>query len=91
LAMGLLGGIASAAYVALTFRSCPPGLQATMLMLAASLGDISFRVGDWLGANLAHLGGFSTCVIAITVVYALILPTLLMIPPNLASSRDGSL
>ena len=25
LAMGLLGGIASAAYVALTFRSCPLG------------------------------------------------------------------
>jgi MFS family permease len=91
LAMGLLGGIASAAYMTLAFRSCPPGLQATMLMLVASLGDISFRVGDWLGANLSHLGGFSTCVIAITIVYALILPILLMIPHGLASRRDGAL
>ena len=91
LAMGLLGGIASAAYVALTFRSCPPGLQATMLMLAVSLGDISVRAGDWLGANLSQLGGFSTCVIAITIVYALILPTLLMIPRGLATQRDGIL
>ena len=35
-----------------------------MLMLAVSLGDISVRAGDWLGANLSQLGGFSTCVIA---------------------------
>jgi hypothetical protein len=90
LIMGLLGGIPSAAYLALTFRSCPPGLQATMLMMTVSLMDLSIRGGDWLGTKLAQLsGGFLNCVVAITVVYALILPTLLMVPRGLTSTADG--
>ena len=36
-----------------------------------------------------NFGGFQTCVIAITVVYALILPTLLLVPPKLIATADG--
>ena len=42
---------------------------------------IASRFGDVLGTKLYdHFGGFTVCVIAITVVYALILPTLLLVP-----------
>jgi hypothetical protein len=43
--------------------------------------DVQGRFGDVLGTNLYdYYGGFSACVVAITVVYALILPTLLLVP-----------
>jgi hypothetical protein len=34
-------------------------------------------------------GGFGVCVAAITVVYALILPTLLLVPKRLLATADG--
>jgi hypothetical protein len=88
--MGLMGGTASAAYMALIIRSCPPGLQGTVLMMAAALEIAATRLGDVLGTRLYdNLGGFSTCVIAITIVYALILPTLLLVPRKLINTADG--
>ena len=49
-----------------------------------ALLDRRQRFGDVLGTNLYdHFGGFTVCVIAITVVYALILPMLLLVPKNL--------
>jgi hypothetical protein len=43
-----------------------------------------------LGTRLYDgFGGFQTCVIAITVVYALILPALLLVPRKLISTADG--
>ena len=75
--IGLMGGVASAAYLDLIIRSCPRGLQGTTLMMSGSLYYIASRFGDVLGTKLYEsYGGFSACVIAITVVYALILPTL---------------
>jgi hypothetical protein len=48
------------------------------------------RFGDVLGTNLYdHYGGFTVCVIAITVVYALILPTLLLVRRQLIATADG--
>jgi MFS family permease len=89
-AMGLMGGIASAAYIALVIRSCPPGLQGTILMMSAALQVTVARLGDILGTRLYdNFGGFQSCVIAITIVYALILPTLLLVPRNLISTADG--
>ena len=41
--MGLMGGLASAAYVDLAIRSCPEGLQATMMMLVITVYWISVR------------------------------------------------
>jgi Major Facilitator Superfamily len=88
--IGLMGGVASGAYMDLIIRSCPRGLQGTTLMMSGSLFFIASRFGDVLGTNLYdHYGGFAVCVIAITVVYALILPTLLLVPQRLTATADG--
>ena len=88
--IGLMGGIATAAYLDLMIRSCPRGLQGTMLMMSAGLYAIVQGLGNVLGTNLYdHFGGFTVCVIAITVVYALILPVLLLVPKRLIDTADG--
>ena len=81
LPIGLMGGVASAAYLDLIIRSAPRGLQGTTLMMSGGLLFIASRFGDVLGTNLYDsYGGFTACVIAITIVYAQILPTLLLVP-----------
>ena len=88
--MGLMGGIATAAYIDLIIRSCPAGLQGTVLMTSGALTVIVSRFGDVLGTFLFQkYGGFPVCVVAITVVYALILPTLLLVPKDLIVTADG--
>jgi len=88
--IGLMGGVASAAYIDLIIRSCPRGLQGTTLMMSTGLYWIASRFGDKLGTSLYdHYGSFTICVIAITVVYALILPTLLLVPKRLTATADG--
>ncbi len=85
-----MGGIATGAYLDLIIRSCPRGLQGTMLMMTGSLYFVVSRFGDVLGTRLYdHYGGFTVCVIAITSVYALILPTLLLAPGHLIATADG--
>lgn len=88
--IGLMGGVATAAYLDLIIRSCPPGLQGTTLMMSGSLYWVATRFGDVLGTNLYdYYGGFAVCVIAITVVYALILPIILLVPKRLMATTDG--
>jgi MFS family permease len=88
--IGLMGGVATGAYMDLIIRSCPRGLQGTTLMMSSSLYFVVSRFGDVLGTNLYdHYGGFTVCVIAITVVYALILPSLLLVPKQLIATADG--
>jgi hypothetical protein len=88
--IGLMGGVATGAYLDLIIRSCPRGLQGTTLMLSSSLYFALTRFGDVLGTNLYdHYGGFTVCVIAITVVYALILPAILLVPDELIATADG--
>jgi hypothetical protein len=88
--MGLMGGVATGAYYDLIIRSCPPGLQGTTLMMSGSLYFIAARFGDVLGTRLYDdFGGFTVCVIAITVVYALILPAILLIPKDVIATADG--
>ncbi len=90
--IGLMGGVATGAYMDLIIRSCPRGLQGTMLMMSSSLYFVVSRFGDILGTTLYdHYGGFTVCVIAITVVYALILPTLLLVPRRLIATADGQI
>jgi len=90
LPMGLMGGIATAAYLDLIIRSCPRGLQGTTLMMSGGLYFIASRFGDVLGTNLYDsYRGFAVCVIMITIVYALILPTLLLVPKGLIAYADG--
>jgi hypothetical protein len=88
--IGLMGGVATGAYMDLIIRSCPRGLQGTTLMMSSSLYFVVSRFGDVLGTSLYdHFGGFTVCVIAITIVYALILPTLLLVPERLIATPDG--
>jgi hypothetical protein len=88
--IGLMGGVATGAYLDLIIRSCPRGLQGTTLMMSNSLYFVVVRFGDVLGTKLYdHYGGFTVCVIAITIVYALILPALLLVPKELIATADG--
>jgi hypothetical protein len=88
--IGLMGGIATGAYLDLIIRSCPAGLQGTTLMLSSSLYFVVSRFGDVLGTHLYdYFGGFNVCVIAITAVYAMILPTLLLVPGHLVATADA--
>ncbi len=88
--IGLMGGVATAAYLDLLIRSCPRGLQGTVLMMSAALYAIVHGLGNVLGTNLYdHFGGFTVCVIAITIVYALILPVLVLVPKRLIDTADG--
>lgn len=88
--IGLLGGCASAAYLDLVIRCTPPGLQGTVMMLYWALFFVADRFGDVLGGVLYdRFHNFNACVIAITVVYALILPILWLVPRRLTSTRDG--
>lgn len=88
--IGLMGGVATAAYVDLLIRSCPAGLQGTVLMMSFGLYYIAGRFGDVLGTRLYdHFGTFTVCVIAITVTYALILPLILLVPKHLIATADG--
>jgi MFS family permease len=90
--IGMMGGIAYPAYLDLAMRSCPPGLQGALMMMADGMFYLSYRGGDLLGSAIYSSSpryGFDYCVIAITVVYALILPVLLLIPKGLADTRDG--
>jgi MFS family permease len=92
LPIGMMGGIAAGAYFDLAMRSCPAGLQGTLMMLVESGFQLSYRGGDVLGAKIyassaAH--GFLYCALATTAVYALILPVLLLIPKGLIATADG--
>ena len=90
-ASGLMGGVATAAYLDLMIRSCPKGLEGTMLMASNALYVVVSQWGNLLGTALYdHFHHtFTVCVIAITVVYALILPTLLLVPRRLTATPDG--
>jgi len=90
--IGLMGGVATAAYFDLAMRSCPPGLQGTLMMLVDGVFALSARGGDLLGSkiyNSSPTNGFLYCVIATTVVYALILPLILLVPKELIATADG--
>jgi MFS family permease len=88
--IGLMVGLATGAYLDLIIRSCPRGLQGTTLMMSWSLYYVVSRFGDVLGTQLYdRYGGFTVCVIAITIVYALILPALLLVPKHLIATADG--
>jgi hypothetical protein len=89
--IGLTGGLATAAYMDLLIRSCPKGLEGTVMMMCWSMYTLAVNGGNFLGTDLYdHHGGFVACVIATTIVYALILPVLLLVPRGLIAAADGS-
>ncbi|WP_294531971.1 MFS transporter [uncultured Rhodoblastus sp.] len=88
--IGLMGGMANAAYLDLLIRSCPPGLQGTVLMMSTALYYLATRVGDVWGTRLyENFGGFEVCVAMTMLVYAAILPILWLIPKALTATMDG--
>jgi MFS family permease len=88
--MGLLGGIGQAAFTDLAMRSCPKGLEGTMMMLFLALYWISNRFGDLWGADLyQHHGGYNTTLFATIAVYAAILPVLLLVPRRISAGKDA--
>jgi MFS family permease len=90
--IGVMGGIAAAAYYDLSMRSCPPGLQGALMMMVDGVYLLSNRAGDVLGVGIYNLSptyGFLYCVLATSAVYALILPLLLLIPKELIATTDG--
>jgi Na+/melibiose symporter-like transporter len=88
--IGLMGGVCTAAYFDLIIRACPKGLEGTLMMLSWSLYALAGNLGNWWGTDLYdHHGGFFACVVATTIVYALILPTLLLVPDRLIATADG--
>ncbi|HLY77969.1 MAG TPA: hypothetical protein VKQ70_01250 [Caulobacteraceae bacterium] len=89
--IGIIGGLAQAALTDLAIRACPKGLQGTMMMLfGSSIYFISVRFGDLLGTEIYdHWGGFNVAVYATVVIYALILPIILLVPKHLIATRDG--
>jgi MFS family permease len=92
--MGLMGGVAVCAFADLTIRSCPQGLQGSLMMLVEGVGLLSLRASDAFGSAVYDANphnGFLYCVVATTLVYALILPTLLLVPREVAAStEDGA-
>jgi Na+/melibiose symporter-like transporter len=90
--IGLMGGVATAAYFDLAMRSCPAGLQGTLMMLVDGVYVLAQRGGDVLGSKIYNgdpVHGFLYCVVATTAVYALILPLILLIPREIIASADG--
>lgn len=92
LPIGMMGGIAAAAYYDLAMRSCPPGLQGALMMMVDGVYLLSYRGGDILGAQIyssSPTHGFLYCALATTAVYALILAVIPFIPKDLIATSDG--
>jgi hypothetical protein len=90
--IGAMGGIAAAAIFDLAIRSCPPGLQGTLMMLVEAGNLLSTRGSDVVGSMIYASSpkyGFIYCVIAITIVYALMLPVALLVPKSVLATADG--
>lgn len=90
--MGMMGGIAVAAVYDLTMRSCPAGLQGTLMMLSEGAYILSARGSDVLGSAIydaSPANAFFYCAVLTAVVYAAVLPVLLLIPREILETRDG--
>ena len=88
--MGLLGSVAQASLVDLVIRSAPRGCQGAMMMLFLACYYFSVRAGDLLGTWIYDKhGGFIPTVVVTIIVYALILPVILLVPKRLTATRDG--
>jgi len=88
--MGLMGGLATAAYFGLLIRACPPGLHGTAMMLGASAWALSDQLGNVAGSHIfAATGKFALCAWATAGVYACLLPMLLLLPKHLTATKDG--
>jgi predicted MFS family arabinose efflux permease len=89
--MGLLGGLAYGALYDLAIRSCPYGLQGSFMMLVAGVKAFSDRGSDVIGSIIydANPGnGLMICALITTVVYALIVPIIKLIPNDIIRTPE---
>lgn len=69
--IGMMGGLATVAYLALIMRAAPRGLQGTMMMSASSVYFVCTRLGDLLGSVLYDLDkNFTLCILTSSAIYA---------------------
>ena len=90
--MGMMSAFGQCAFYDLAIRSCPPGLQGTLMMAVDSVNNFASRGSDVLGTKIYGLSpthGFLYCVIAMTAIFCLILPTILLVPKELIATSDG--
>lgn len=90
--IGLANGFAFTAFWDLCMRSCPPGLQGTLMMLVAGMYELAYRGGDFVGTSLyggSATHGFAYCVVAGTATSLLMLVVLLLIPKAIVATADG--
>jgi len=90
--VGLVGGMAAASYYDLLLRSCPKGMEGTTIemnitatVLAANLGNL---FGSMLYQNCKPYG-FALCNWITVAAYALILPSILLIPKEVLARKDA--
>jgi len=88
--MGLLGGMLNGAVLDLVIRSCPKGLEGTLMMLAWSLYTVAASLGNVFGTVIYDRYGFTACIVITTVVYALMLPLTALVPKALIATPDGA-
>jgi MFS family permease len=87
--MGLLGAVAQAALVDLVIRSSPRGLQGTTMLMFYAIYYVSVRFGDLFGTWIYDKhGGFIPTVVITIIVYAAILPIILLVPKALIATKE---
>ena len=62
------------------------------MMLVDAVNNLALRGSDVLGTKIygsSPTHGFLYCVIAMTAIYTLILPTILLVPKDLLATSDG--
>eukprot|EP01037_Dinobryon_pediforme_P018373 gene18373-18643_t len=90
--MGALAAIGWCAFCDLAIRSCPQGLQGTLMLLVTAAGLLGTRVSDVLGARLydiAPASGFALGIGISVVVSLLCLPVILFVPREVMEIREG--
>ena len=90
--MGLASGLGQAAYIDLAMRSCPAGLQGTLMTLVTGGWVLALRGGDVVGAWIyasTPEHGLLYGILAGTAATALIFPIMRLIPAEVIATADG--
>jgi MFS family permease len=90
--MGACAAIGWCAICDLAIRSCPQGLQGTLMLLTAAAGTLGFRFSDVLGARLYDLvptSGFALGIGISFISSLLCLPVVLLVPREVMEIREG--
>lgn len=90
--LGLMGGVAGAAYIDLSMRACPPGLQGTFMMLMGGFAALAGGISNLAGAAIYSASprhGFLYDVIVGMLAFTAILPVLKLLPKEIVERADG--